>query len=45
MLLGTFVASVSAADDDATAPNNEIVYRIEGGGLDRFIIDPTSGKS
>lgn len=34
---------MKASDDDASAPNNEVVYRIQSGAGDKFVIDPTSG--
>ena len=40
---GTYVAKTFAFDDDATKPNNETVYRIESGGLDKFRINAETG--
>jgi hypothetical protein len=37
------VTQVFAFDDDGTAPNNEIIYRIESGAQDKFRVDPDSG--
>lgn len=34
---------VVAFDEDGSEPNNRIVYRIESGALDKFVIDPESG--
>ena len=42
--LGTDVAQTFAFDDDATEPNNKIVYRIESGGLDKFRINSDTGE-
>ena len=43
MLPGFHVTSVHADDDDITAPNNEVIYRLESGGLDKFRIDAQTG--
>ena len=40
----TFVTQVFAADTDGTAPNNEIIYRIESGARDKFRIDGQTGR-
>ena len=40
---GTYVTQTFAFDNDATEPNNQIVYRIEGGGLDKFRINAETG--
>lgn len=34
---------ITAVDDDGSKPNNHIVYRIESGALDKFIIDVETG--
>ena len=38
------MAEVSAADADGTAPNNEIIYRIDSGARDKFRIDAGTGQ-
>ncbi|XP_063975231.1 cadherin-23 isoform X2 [Diachasmimorpha longicaudata] len=40
---GTTVLQVKAWDKDLSAPNNKIVYRIQNGAGDKFIINPESG--
>lgn len=40
---GTTVLQVKAWDKDLSAPNNKIVYRIQSGAGDKFIINPESG--
>ncbi|KAG8235451.1 hypothetical protein J437_LFUL011362 [Ladona fulva] len=40
---GTSIMQVKAWDSDGSAPNNYVVYRIESGAEDKFIIDPNSG--
>lgn len=40
---GTRVLTVTAVDRDGSAPNNAIVYRIQRGAADKFVIDPDSG--
>ena len=40
----TFVTQVFASDTDGTAPNNEIIYRIESGARDKFRIDGQTGR-
>ncbi|XP_054269612.1 cadherin-23-like [Macrosteles quadrilineatus] len=40
---GSTVLQVKASDDDASSPNNQVVYRIQSGAGDKFVIDPTSG--
>ena len=40
---GSSVLQVRAVDHDGSSPNNLIVYRIQSGGLDKFVIDSTSG--
>ncbi|XP_046672662.1 cadherin-23 isoform X2 [Homalodisca vitripennis] len=40
---GSTVLQVKATDEDASAPNNQVVYRIQSGAGDKFVIDPTSG--
>ena len=40
---GTHVFSVSASDEDAESPNNEIIFSLNGTRSDVFQIDPTSG--
>lgn len=34
---------MKASDEDASSPNNQVVYRIQSGAGDKFVIDPTSG--
>ncbi|XP_061191821.1 cadherin-23-like [Saccostrea echinata] len=41
---GTHILSVSAEDDDGTAPNNEVSYFIFLGGSDQFKMDGNSGN-
>ncbi|XP_072938602.1 cadherin-23 [Epargyreus clarus] len=40
---GTSVLEVKARDADGSAPNNRIVYRIQRGASDKFVIDSRSG--
>ncbi|XP_046405905.1 cadherin-23 [Ischnura elegans] len=40
---GTSILQVKAWDNDGSAPNNFVVYRIEMGAEDKFVIDPNSG--
>jgi hypothetical protein len=40
---GTPVLQVRATDRDGSSPNNELVYRIQAGARDKFIISPESG--
>ena len=40
---GSSVVQVEAFDLDGSSPNNLIAYRIQSGGLDKFVIDSTSG--
>ena len=42
-LSGTIVATVSAKDDDGTAPNKDVIFRIEGGARDKFRIEAQQG--
>lgn len=44
LLGGTVIAEVSAVDKDGSAPNNMIVYRIQHGAADKFVISSDSGK-
>lgn len=37
------IFKVSAHDHDASSPNNEVVYRIQSGAGDKFVIDAASG--
>ncbi|KAH9505207.1 hypothetical protein Btru_058950, partial [Bulinus truncatus] len=39
----TPVGGISAKDDDATSPNNEVFYAIQSGSQDKFQINSTSG--
>lgn len=41
--LRIFTFKVTAHDHDASSPNNEVVYRIQSGAGDKFIIDAASG--
>lgn len=34
---------VKAWDDDSSSPNNEVVYRIQSGAGDKFVIDASNG--
>lgn len=34
---------VTAHDDDGTAPNNQVLYRIEQGARDKFRVDAVTG--
>ncbi|XP_060525001.1 cadherin-23 isoform X2 [Cylas formicarius] len=40
---GTDIIQVQAYDDDGSSPNNRVVYRIQSGALDKFVIDSESG--
>ncbi|XP_076254709.1 cadherin 88C [Rhynchophorus ferrugineus] len=40
---GTPIIQVEAFDMDGSTPNNRIVYRIQNGALDKFIIDSETG--
>lgn len=40
---GSRVLAVSAVDRDGSAPNNVIVYRIQRGAADKFVIDTDTG--
>ncbi|KAB0799063.1 hypothetical protein PPYR_06943 [Photinus pyralis] len=40
---GTHVLQVHAIDWDGSTPNNKVIYRIQGGAFDKFIIDSESG--
>ncbi|XP_044743020.1 cadherin-23, partial [Chrysoperla carnea] len=40
---GTSVLQVKAIDNDGSAPNNEIAYRIQNGAADKFVIGATNG--
>lgn len=40
---GTSIARVFAYDEDGSAPNNQIVYRIQKGATDKFVIASTTG--
>lgn len=40
---GSFVLKVSAVDRDASSPNNVIVYRIQSGAADKFVISADTG--
>lgn len=35
---------MKATDEDGSSPNNLIVYRIQSGASDKFVISSTSGK-
>ena len=35
---------MNATDADGTAPNNEIIYRIDSGARDKFRVDADTGK-
>ena len=37
------VIQVTATDRDGSSPNNQIVYRIQSGAKDKFVINPESG--
>lgn len=41
--LSSVVFQVRAFDNDGSAPNNRIVYRIQSGASDKFVIDSDSG--
>ena len=41
--LGFHVTTVHAEDDDITSPNNEVIYRVDSGGLDKFRINAQTG--
>ncbi len=40
---GYSVITTQATDSDATAPNNELIYRIDSGAKDKFRIDAQTG--
>ena len=40
---GTPVIRVRAADKDGSSPNNDVVYRIQTGARDKFVIDAETG--
>ncbi|XP_022120263.2 cadherin-23 [Pieris rapae] len=40
---GTSVIEVKARDNDGSSPNNRIVYRIQRGASDKFVIDSRTG--
>ncbi|XP_026315340.1 cadherin-23 [Hyposmocoma kahamanoa] len=40
---GTSVLEVKARDSDGSSPNNKIVYRIQRGASDKFVIDSRTG--
>ncbi|CAG9578961.1 unnamed protein product [Danaus chrysippus] len=40
---GTSVIEVKARDSDGSSPNNRVVYRIQRGASDKFVIDSVSG--
>lgn len=40
---GSSVLQVKAWDRDLSSPNNKVVYRIQSGASDKFVIDPESG--
>lgn len=40
---GTSVIQVNAVDRDGSSPNNKIVYRIQSGASDKFVINAESG--
>lgn len=40
---GSTVIQVKATDGDASSPNNDVIYRIQKGAKDKFVIDPVSG--
>ncbi|XP_011499950.1 PREDICTED: cadherin-23 [Ceratosolen solmsi marchali] len=40
---GTSVLQVQAWDKDLSSPNNKIVYRIQSGADDKFVIEPETG--
>uniref|UniRef100_A0ABD2XK31 Cadherin domain-containing protein n=1 Tax=Trichogramma kaykai TaxID=54128 RepID=A0ABD2XK31_9HYME len=40
---GTSVLQVKAWDKDLSSPNNKIVYRIQSGAGDKFVIEPETG--
>ncbi|KAK5649206.1 hypothetical protein RI129_000235 [Pyrocoelia pectoralis] len=40
---GTQVLQVQAFDWDGSSPNNKVIYRIQGGAFDKFVIDSESG--
>ncbi|CAL1529751.1 unnamed protein product, partial [Lymnaea stagnalis] len=43
MFTGFLVITVNASDFDGTSPNNEFIYRIESGALDKFRINFQTG--
>lgn len=40
---GTSILQVKAWDNDLSSPNNKLVYRIQNGAGDKFVISPESG--
>ncbi|ESO87057.1 hypothetical protein LOTGIDRAFT_154544 [Lottia gigantea] len=44
LFTGTVLLEVKASDSDGTNPNNEIIYRIESGALDKFRINFETGQ-
>ncbi|XP_041364065.1 cadherin-23-like [Gigantopelta aegis] len=42
--VGSLVFTVSAKDKDGSKPNNEVMYTLESVGLDKFVINSTSGQ-
>ncbi|XP_041379039.1 protocadherin Fat 4-like, partial [Gigantopelta aegis] len=42
--VGSLVSTISAKDKDGSKPNNEFMYTLESVGLDKFIINSTSGQ-
>ena len=37
-------SKVKAIDGDGSSPNNELFYRIHSGAVDKFLVDPVTGK-
>lgn len=44
LTIDTTVATVVATDADGTSPNNQFIYRIESGALDKFRLDFETGR-
>ena len=40
---GTPIIQVNAKDRDRSSPNNEVMYRIQSGAKDKFVINPETG--
>nr|CAH7720091.1 unnamed protein product [Callosobruchus chinensis] len=40
---GASVVQVRAIDQDGSSPNNHVVYRIQSGAYDKFVIEPETG--